>query len=51
MKVVGLGLFVVGFVVGYELSLAPTTSHFQHHLDCFLALERPEITIEALAWL
>ncbi len=47
MNVVGLGWFVVGFVVRDELRLAPTTVHFQHHLDCFRALETAKIAIEA----
>jgi hypothetical protein len=47
MKAVGLGWFVVVFVVRDELRLAPTTVHFQHHLDCFGVLETAKIAIEA----
>jgi hypothetical protein len=47
VKVVVTGWFVVGFIVRDELRLAPTTGHFQHHLDGFQALETAKITIKA----
>jgi hypothetical protein len=50
-KIRGLGGLVVESVARELLRLSPTMAHFRQHLDCFLALERPEITIEALAWL
>ncbi len=50
-KVVGLGQLVVESVVRELLRLGPATVHFQHHLDCFQALETAKKTIEARSWL
>ena len=46
-KVVGLGRLVVESVVRELLRLGPATVHFQHHSDCFQALETAKKTIDS----